>query len=130
MLRTTPDEQREDQRVMEGDVAARAQRRRVARAWRGDSPELLAGASLALHGHGGLTVILAGGPPPRRIAIRVTARGVAGQSLRRSAEAARIPGVEASTLAQQLARHPAGEQPIPVERIADLAAIWPPQGTG
>src|SRR5262245_46842001 len=61
MLRTTPEEQREDQRVLEGDVAARAQRRRIARAWRGDSPEWLAGASLALHGSGGLTFILSGG---------------------------------------------------------------------
>ena len=70
MLRTTPEEQREDQRVLEGDVTARAQRRRIARAWRGDSPELLAGASLVLHGTGGLTVILSGGPPPRRVLIR------------------------------------------------------------
>ena len=46
MLRTTPEEQREDQRVMEGDPAARAQRRRVARSMRGDSPELLAGSAL------------------------------------------------------------------------------------
>src|SRR6202034_2921524 len=50
MLRTTPQEQREDQRTMEGDVAVRAHRRRIARAWRGDSPDLLAGASLVLTG--------------------------------------------------------------------------------
>ena len=42
MLRTTPEEQREDQRTLEGDVTARAHRRRIALAWRGDSPELLA----------------------------------------------------------------------------------------
>ena len=39
MLRTTTQEQREDRRVIEGDPAARAQRRRIARTLRGDSPE-------------------------------------------------------------------------------------------
>ncbi|MGO9815615.1 MAG: EscU/YscU/HrcU family type III secretion system export apparatus switch protein, partial [Isosphaeraceae bacterium] len=39
MLRTTPQEQREDVRVMEGDVSLRAKRRGLARAWRGDAPE-------------------------------------------------------------------------------------------
>jgi flagellar biosynthetic protein FlhB len=33
MLRTTPQEHREDQRVMEGDPSLRAKRRRLARAW-------------------------------------------------------------------------------------------------
>ncbi len=125
MLRTTPEEQREDQRVLEGDVTARAQRRRIARAWRGDSPELLAGASLAIHGTGGLTVILSGGPPPRRVLIRAAARTAAGLRLRRSAEAAKIPHVEDAELARRLAQHPAGGLPIPAERIAELAAIWP-----
>jgi flagellar biosynthesis protein FlhB len=62
MLRTTPQEQREDQRTMEGDVAIRAQRRRIALAWRGDSADVLAGASLVLTGPGGLTLVLSGGP--------------------------------------------------------------------
>jgi flagellar biosynthetic protein FlhB len=44
MLRTTPEEQREDVRVMEGDVSLRARRQRLARAWQGDAPELVAGA--------------------------------------------------------------------------------------
>ena len=35
---------------MEGDLSLRARRRRLARAWRGDAPELLAGASLVLTG--------------------------------------------------------------------------------
>ena len=50
MLRTTSQEQREDQRVIDGDPAVRAQRRRAARALRADSPELLAGSSLILSG--------------------------------------------------------------------------------
>src|SRR5205823_10393066 len=45
MLHTTVQEQREDQRAMEGDLASRAHRRRIARSWRGDSPEVLTGAS-------------------------------------------------------------------------------------
>jgi flagellar biosynthesis protein FlhB len=130
MLRTTPEEQREDQRVLEGDVAARAQRRRIARAWRGDSPELLAGASLALHGSGGLTLILSGGSPPRRVLIRAAAKAAAGLRLRRSAAAARIPHVENAGLAQRLAQHPAGSLSIPAELIADLAAIWPAGAAG
>src|SRR5579875_3492349 len=125
-LRTTTEEQREDQRVMEGDPAARAQRRRLARIWRGDSPELLAGASLAIHGPGGLTVILTGGPPPRRVMIRAAVRTAAGLRLRRAAEAAKVPHVVDAELARQLAQHPAGGYPLPADRIADLAAIWPP----
>ncbi|MGC8640401.1 MAG: EscU/YscU/HrcU family type III secretion system export apparatus switch protein, partial [Isosphaeraceae bacterium] len=61
-LQTTREEQREDQRMMEGDLAIRSRRIRLARAWRGDAPELLAGASLILSGTGGLTLVLAGGP--------------------------------------------------------------------
>ena len=78
LLRTTAEEQREDQRMMEGDLPLRARRRRIARAWRGDAPELLAGASLILGGPHGLTVVLAGGPPPRRVTIRTVAQGNTG----------------------------------------------------
>ena len=125
MLRTTAQEQREDQRVIEGDPAARAQRRQMARAWRGDSPELLAGASLMLTGPGGLTIILSGGPPPRRVTIRTTATGSPGRSLRRSAETARIPAVEAGDLARLLARSSRPGSTVPAEQVADLAAVWP-----
>lgn len=127
MLRTTAQEQREDQRVIEGDPAARAQRRRIARAWRGDSPDLLAGASLVLIGPDGLTLILSGGPPPRRVAIRSVASGEPGRRLRRSAGTARIPSVEAGDLAILLARQTAAGSAVPAERIAELAAVWPPE---
>ncbi len=127
MLRTTPQEQREDQRTMEGDVAVRAQRRRIAHAWRSDTPDLLAGASLVLTGPGGLTLVLSGGPPPRQVAVRMSASGQAGNRLRRSAESARIPQVEAGPLARCMARQPASGTPISADRIAELAAIWPSQ---
>ncbi len=127
MLRTTPQEQREDQRTMEGDVAVRAQRRRIARAWRGDSADLLAGASLVLTGPGGLTLVLSGGAPPRKVAIRTSASGEAGHRLRRSAEASKIPQIEAGSLARHLACNPASERTISPERFAELAAIWPPR---
>jgi flagellar biosynthesis protein FlhB len=130
MLRTTPEEQREDQRVLEGDVTARAQRRRIARAWRGDSPELLAGASLALHGTGGLTVLLSGGPPPRRVLIRAAARMADGLRLRRAVEGAKIPHIEDAELARRLVQHPAGGLGIPAERLAELAAVWPARPAG
>jgi flagellar biosynthetic protein FlhB len=36
MLRTTTQEHREDQRAMEGDLASRAHRRRLAQTWRAE----------------------------------------------------------------------------------------------
>ncbi len=125
MLRTTTQEQREDRRVIEGDPAARAQRRRIARTFRGDSPELLTGASLILSGAAGLTLVLGGGPPPRRVTIRTTLRGHAGVRLRRSAEANKIPQCDAPDLARRLARRPSARSPVAAELIAELAAIWP-----
>jgi flagellar biosynthetic protein FlhB len=130
MLRTTPDEQREDQRVMEGDVTARAQRRRLARSWRDDSPERLAGAGLAIHGPGGLTVILGGGPPPRGVTIRAVAKTAAGLRLRQSAGMAKVPHVEDAELARRLAQYPLGRLSVLAGHVADLAAIWPPRPVG
>jgi flagellar biosynthetic protein FlhB len=125
MLRTTPQEQREDRRVMEGDAAARAQRFRVARTWRSHAPAPLAGASLVLIGPAGLTLVLAGGPPPLRVTVRGTLKGNAGFHVRRSAEAGKVPQVEAPDLARRLARRPAVGSPIAAELIAELARIWP-----
>ncbi len=125
MLRTSPEEQREDQRVMEGDPAARAQRQRVARSMRGDSPEVLAGAAFLLKGASGLTLVIGGGPPPRRVSVRTVAKGGSGLRLRRKAEASGLPQIEDASLAQRLARRPAAGSGIAAELIADLAAIWP-----
>jgi flagellar biosynthetic protein FlhB len=129
MLRTTPEEQREDQRVMEGDLNLRSKRRRLARAWRGDAPELLAGASLMIAGTGGLTVVLAGGPPPRRTTVRTLAQGSAGAQLRRLVDARRLPRIDAPELARRLALHAATEArssvPVPPELVRELATAWP-----
>ncbi len=125
MLRTSPEEQREDQRVMEGDPAARAQRQRVARSMRGDSPEVLAGATFVLTGAAGLTLVIAGGPPPRRVSIRTIAKGGAGLRLRRSAESSGLPHIEDAGMAQRLASRPSAGSAIAAELIADLAAVWP-----
>jgi flagellar biosynthesis protein FlhB len=129
MLRTTPQEQREDQRVMEGDLSLRAKRRRLARAWRGDAPELLAGASLILVGGDGLTLVLAGGPPPRRVTVRTAAQGNIGLQLRRSAAATRLPRIDAPDLALRLARHATSGSPLPLalpDRLMDeVATVWP-----
>jgi flagellar biosynthetic protein FlhB len=125
ILRTTPQEQREDRRVMEGDPATRSQRRRVARAWRGDSPELFAGASLVLSGAAGLTLVLAGGPPPGRVTVRTAARGHSGMRLRRFAVANNVPQIDAPDLARRIASRPGSRSPVAAELIAELAAIWP-----
>jgi flagellar biosynthetic protein FlhB len=125
MLRLTPEEQREDFRSTEGDPVFRAQRRRLARTWRGDAPEILAGASLVLTGPAGLTVVLAGGPPPRRVSVRSIVDGPAGDRLRRAAEKVNLSQVAAPDLARRLAqRRPASMPPTP-ELIAELAAVWP-----
>jgi flagellar biosynthetic protein FlhB len=127
MLRSTPQEHREDQRVMEGDPATRAQQRRVARNWRGDTPDLLAGSSLLLLGPGGLTLVLAGGPPPRKVTVRTVARGNTGLRLRRSAEASQVRHVEAPGLANRLARRPAPGSPLAAELMVELGRIWAPR---
>jgi flagellar biosynthesis protein FlhB len=125
LLLTTTDEQREDRRVIEGDPAARAQRRRISREFRSHSPDLLTGASLILSGTAGLTLVIGGGPPPRRITIRTAAKGYAGARLRRSAAASEIPVVDAPDLARRLARRPSSRSPLAAELIAELAAVWP-----
>lgn len=130
MLRTTPEEQREDRKVQEGDVTGRAQRRRIARAWRGDAPELLKGASLLIRGASGLTVVLEGGPPPRRVGVRAVARTSAGMGLRRSADAAGIPQVEDAALALRLAAPSQGGRHIPADSTLRLAAVWPTASMG
>ena len=123
MLRTTDQENREDQKAAEGDPALRSRRRRQARALRGDAPELLAGATLVVVGAAGLVVVLAGGPPPRRVSIRSTANGPTGRSLLQAARSARLAIVEAPGLALDLAR--SGSPLPPPESAAGLAAIWP-----
>jgi flagellar biosynthetic protein FlhB len=129
MLRTTPQEQREDHRVMEGDLSLRSKRRRLARTWRGDAPELLAGASLVVRGDQGLTVVLAGGPPPRRVSVRTVARGKTGSSLERAIAAAKPPEITAVGLARRLARQVApgsrGSMELAADVLIELAAIWP-----
>jgi flagellar biosynthetic protein FlhB len=124
-LRTTPQQEREDQRVMQGDPAGRAQRFRVARTWRGDSPDVLAGAMLVLTGRAGLTLVLAGGPPPRLISVRTSVKGHAGQRIRHLAETKNIRVVESPDLASRLARRPAAGASVTAELIAELASIWP-----
>jgi flagellar biosynthesis protein FlhB len=128
-LQTTREEQREELRMMEGDLAIRSRRIRLARAWRGDAPELLAGASLILSGTGGLTLVLAGGPPPRRVTIRNVAQGNTGLQLQRSTYAARVPKVDAPELARRLATHAAASSfslaPLPAALMSELAVVWP-----
>jgi flagellar biosynthetic protein FlhB len=128
-LRTTPQEQREDQRVMESDPSLRAKRRRLAQAWRGEAPELLTGASLIVNGTGGLTVVLIGGPPPRRVSVRAVAQGNTGLQLRRTGAAARLPHVDAPGLARLVAREATSGSSLPLALpaglTAEVAALWP-----
>ena len=123
MMRLTPDEHREDLRAADGDPALRTRRRNQAKALRGDAPELFAGASLAVTGASGLIIILAGGPPPRRVTIRSSANGATGNRLRKSADAANLPLLDAPALALALAR--LRTPVVPPELMAALASEWP-----
>jgi flagellar biosynthetic protein FlhB len=132
MLRTTAEEHREDQRMMEGDLSLRARRRRTARSWRGDAPGLLTGATAMVTGNQGLTIVLAGGPPPRRMTIRSVGQGNSGLTLRSQVSAAQQPRIEAHELAWRLAQHAArsAAQPlaIPGDLMVEIAALWPGGG--
>ena len=122
LMRLTPEQSREDLRSVEGDPALRARRRRLAQAMTGQD---LAGASLVVTGQGGLTVVVAGGPPPNVVSVRALANGQAGDRLRRDALTVRLYLVDSPTLARQLAhRRPAG-QPFPPGLLEELALIWP-----
>ena len=123
MLRMTADEHREDLKSADGDPSLRARRRNQARALRGDAPELFAGAGLAVVGASGLILILAGGPPPKRITIRSSANGATGRKLRKSAETAKVSVLEAPALALALAR--VRSPVVPPELMAALSAEWP-----
>lgn len=121
LLQTTPQEQREDQRLLEGDPALRARRRQIVREWRGDGPELLAGATLLLTGGGGLTLLLADGGSARGWTLRAARRGKAGLRLRCSPKTGGIPMVEAPALALRIVRK-LGRTTLPATLPGDLSA--------
>jgi flagellar biosynthetic protein FlhB len=128
MLRTTPHEQRQDQRVMEGDLSMRSRRRRMARVWRGDAAELLSGASLILAGSQGLTIVLAGGPPPRKVTIRTVARGNTGLQIRHSSVAGKVPQIDAPELARRIEKQATTRMfsslGFPARFMDELASVW------
>lgn len=128
MLRLTPDQSREDMRATEGDPALRARRRRLIRSWRGDAPELLAGACLVLEGPRGLTVVLDGGPPPRKVGVRTIVDGPAGLRLRLAADKAGLPRLEAADLARRIARRKPASLPLTPDLLAEVAPRWPEPG--
>ena len=125
VLAMSADELREESRAIDGDPNARSRRRRVAESWRGDPREPLAGASLLLSGGSGLTLVLAGGPPPGKIEVRAIARGASGASLRRAADRAKMPRVEAPGLALYLSNRGIAGAPLPADLATELARLWP-----
>lgn len=124
MLRSTPEEHREDEKAVEGDPALRSRRRKLAQSRRFDPSEAVIGASVLLAGDSGLTLVLGGGPPGRRpVLVRAMARGGDGVRLRRAAEQAGLPRLDSPALARHLARGVVA--PIPPDLADDLAGIWP-----
>lgn len=124
-LRMSSEEQREEQKAVDGDPAHRARRRDQARKqWR-DPARTLEGAALVLTGPLGLAVVVAGEPPPGRVQVREIVRGAAGSALRRSADRAGIRQVESAKLARHLALGRASGLTMPPDLAAELARIWP-----
>lgn len=125
MLQTTPDEQRAEQKAIDGDPAVRSRRMELARRWQRDPGEILAGAALVLTGDAGLTVLLAGSPPPGPVSVRTIARGVAASSLRHAAEQAGLPVVKDATLTAWFST--AGRQGgrLPAAMADRVRACWP-----
>jgi flagellar biosynthesis protein FlhB len=78
-----------------------------------------------LTGTAGLTLVLAGGPPPQPVVVRSVVKGAIGLRVRRSTETNKVPIVDAPQLARSLARRPAAGSPLTAELIAELASVWP-----
>ena len=124
LLRLSPEQHREDMRAVEGDPALRARRRHLARSLRADSPEILAGASLILTGPAGLTVVLAGGPPPQRASVRSIVSGPSGEKLRQLAKQSQIRQITAPALTNRFAQCHPPLGPLSADLMADLSLIW------
>lgn len=124
-LLMTPEEQRMEQRAIDGDPTIRSRRLQLARAWLRDPGELLAGASLVLEGQGGLCVLLAGGPPPARITVRTITGGVGSFTLKHAANRSGIPIVWHPSLARRFEQARLGRPALDPEVQRALRAVWP-----
>ena len=125
LLRTTAEENREDAKAVDGDPAVRARRLRLAKSWRTDPGDVLAGAVVLVTGPGGLAVVLGGDGPPGKILVRGSARGASGARLRRSAERAGLPVVASPPLALHFAGASARTTTLPESLTRVLAEVWP-----
>ena len=123
-LRTTPDQQRQELRSMDGDPSLKARRRQIAKAWRLDSGEVLQGAALLVEGDSGLTIVIEGGPPPKPARARAILVGASGDRLRKAAERNDFPTVHAPEVARRIAGRRPPNLPFSPEIMADLAPIW------
>ena len=125
LLRTTPEQSREEAKAVDGDPAVRARRLSLARSWRADPSEILKGAVLIATGPAGLTVVLSGEGPPGRVTVRATARGASGKQIARSARAAGLAVADAPEVARHFASPAARTAPLPASIRLDLATLWP-----
>src|SRR5262249_55633463 len=108
------------------DPALRARRRRAAQAMRGGPAEGggLAGASLVLAGPSGLTVVLAGGPPPRPVSVRAVATGPARRRLPRPPSSAGLTVPAPPGPARRIARRRTPTLPPTRDLLDELALLW------
>ena len=125
LLRTTLEENREDAKAIEGDPAVRARRLRLAKSWRADPREVLAGAVVVVTGPGGLAIVLGGEGPAGTVIVRASARGASGAMLRRSAERAGLSVVASPLLAMHFAGSSARTAALPESLRLALAEAWP-----
>ena len=128
MLRTTPEESREDAKAVDGDPAVRARRLSLAKSWKADPGEVLKGAILIVTGPSGLAVVLGGEGPPGKVTVRAASRGASGAILKKSAKNAGLAVVESPALANHFASPSARTQALPEVLGRALAEAWPSPG--
>lgn len=77
-----------------------------------------------LEGASGLTIVIGGGPPPKKVNVRTIVVGVSGDRLRNAAERNDFPTLKAPDLARRIAERRPPSLPLSPELLAELGAIW------
>ncbi len=125
MLHVTPEEQREDQKAVEGDPAVKSRRRHIAANRRVDAAHLLDRATMLVCGAGGVAVVVGGERPPGRIELSAAARGESGRQLTRAARRAGVLVVEDADLARGLSGVQRRAGSLAPEIVEQLLRSWP-----
>ena len=125
MLRVTPDQNREEQKAIEGDPAVRSRRMSMAKAWRADPGDVLKEAVIVVTGPAGLAVVLGGDGPPGKITVKAIGRGGSGAKLQKNAKKLGIPVVANNAISVHFSGTAARNQALSATLSQQLADLWP-----